>query len=195
MLRGSTAGDPLPFPAALLWLCARGPAPRSGRAPSKQLDQNRCGRSLLRPHSAPGETFLSSQHILICAGLGAGAKCGAGGAHTLPDPPLPIPAGRAEAGRARCCGDPVVAWGCPAEKPPRSPRASRPPRFGRGSERSAVSSAFNPFLCPVQPRLGDPKSDCMSPLCLSFPSHAAVAVRHERLCAVEWLAQMRAHWG
>lgn len=175
------------------------PRPAPGGRPASGSAAADVAGALLRPRAPPGETFPSSQHIPICAGLGAGAKRGAGEAHTLPDPPLPVPAGRAEAGRIRRCGDPGGGSGLSCRKaptlPPGFPAPAVWPGIRMGSERGAVRSAFNPFLCPVQLPLGDPVSDCTSPLCLGFPARAAVAVGHEWPRAVPWLAQLRAHRG
>lgn len=177
------------------------PRPAPGGRPASGSAAADVAGALLRPRAPPGETFPSSQHIPICAGLGAGAKRGAGEAHTLPDPPLPVPAGRAEAGRIRRCGDPGGGSGLSCRKaptlPPGFPAPAVWPGIRMGSERdqNAVRCAPLLTLCPVQLPLGDPVSDCTSPLCLGFPAHAAVAVGHEWPRAVPWLAQLRAHRG
>lgn len=168
MLRGSGAGDPLPFPAALPWSGARGPAPRSGRAPRTQLGPSRCGRSApAAPLAAGGETFRLPSTFPSALGPARGRNVALGGAHALLCPAFPPPGPTAARHCGRRCRDPGgFGAGAALAKSPRAPPpphippwASRPPRFGRGSEQNAASllTPSSSRAPPSQPRFGEPR--------------------------------------
>lgn len=168
MLRGSGAGDPLPFPAALPWSGARGPAPRSGRAPRTRLGPSRCGRSApAAPLAAGGETFRLPSTFPSALGPARGRNVALGGltpcsAPRFPPQVPPLPVTAVVAAVTPVGLGPGLPWRKAPELPPPPhipPWASRPPRFGRGSEQNAAS-LLTPSSSPAppsQPHFGEPR--------------------------------------